>query len=377
MIISTMFRAFFFTVAVLIVGLNTQVVGQAQSLTTRLRQGGALEAPGTIPTFYEASTKERALRLQQSLKAAHEWYQQQLNVKVPIVLVVLHNATRERILGTTAIDHTFFPHDGEPGMIALGDANPAAQPIPGADAEHDVGGILHNEHLLFHEDGHFFADALKIGSTSKSVYESTSKSLYEFVPSIFMVAYIQQARPDLKFNLEALRKVDSRPLPRYTSWADFDYYPQMNTPNHQWFLGQLERIADVLSLNQNFPTLVKKLGREFPEDAAKMESPEDIKMHLVRINPAFKPPQESLFGPTTIPPAAKTTCGQSKTGGDGSVLLIRNNRPKPLTVLLETTSVVVQPYSLRQPIGLAGTVITVSGDTCYMIGTEPTIVTVN
>ena len=35
-----------------------------------------------------------------------------------------------------------------------------------------------------------------------------------------------------------------------------------------------------------------------PAFHAKQESPEDIKAHLIRINPGFKPPQESLVGPT-------------------------------------------------------------------------------
>ena len=369
-----MHRGFIFTISILVVGLNAGVMGQTQSLMTRLRQEGVLESPGAIPTFYEASTKERALRLQKSLEAAHNWYQQQLSVKVPIVLVILHDATRAKILGTTGIDHTFFPRDGEPGMIALSDPNPADQPVPGADADHDVGGILHDEHLLFHEDGHFLADALKIGTPSKS--------LYELVPSIFMVAYIQQARPDLNFNLEALRKVAPRPVPRYTSLADFDYLPRMDTGNppvnHQWFLYQLERIADVLSRNQDLPTLMQNVRREFPPSAVKLEAPEDINAHLIRINPAFTPPQESLFGPTTIPPAAKTACEPWKTSTGRMVLLIHNNRPDPLTVLrTENVRVVVQPYSLETFAGSAGTVVKVGGDNCFTFGDEPTIVTVD
>jgi hypothetical protein len=345
-----MYRGFIFTIGILIVGLNTDVMGQAQSRITQLRQGGALEVEGAITTFYEASTKERALRLQKLLEASHEWYQQQLNIKVPIVLVVLQNATRARILGTTATDHVFFPSDGEPGLIIMADSA--------------------GDHLSFHQDGHFFADALKI--------KSTSKSLYELVPAIFMVAYIQEARPDVK-TLDRLRTVDSQPLPRYTSWADFDDYPGgMGTPNHNWFLNQLARVADVLALNQHFPTLMQNVRSEFPAGAAKQESPEDIKAHLIRINPAFKPPQERLFAPTTIPPAAKTTCDQSNTGSNGSFLLIRNNRPEPLTVLQsETTRFVVPPYQLRVQVGPVGTVFRVSGDTCFTIGDEPTIATVN
>jgi hypothetical protein len=96
----------------------------------------------------------------------------------------------------------------------------------------------------------------------------------------------------------------------------------------------------------------------------------------MRINPAFKPPLESLFGPTTIPQAAKTTCEQLKTGNNLSVLLIRNNRSEPLTVLQAQTARIVQPYSRGGLRGIVGTVIRV-GETCFAIGDEPTIVTVN
>lgn len=90
----------------------------------------------------------------------------------------------------------------------------AGRSVPGADPDHDVGGVLVNEHTLFHEDGHILADALKIRSRNAWVNE--------LIPGIFTVAYITAQRLDLNFLLEE-RRTGSRPDPRYTSLADLDY----------------------------------------------------------------------------------------------------------------------------------------------------------
>src|SRR3954453_11170300 len=122
----------------------------ADSAPARLRAMGAVEVPGAVPVFFMPSAKQRALRLQKSLEAAHSWYERQFDIRVPIVLAV-GNAEMENKL-SDLIAARSVPTAGNPRLIAIGE--PTAGAAVGADPEHATGGILNNEHVLFHDDGH-------------------------------------------------------------------------------------------------------------------------------------------------------------------------------------------------------------------------------
>src|SRR4051794_776609 len=75
-----------FAALVLAVNLCAQ---QPDDPLAKLRTLGLSEADGSVPVVYVSSQKERAVRLQKSLEAAHSWFEKQLQVKVPIELAVL------------------------------------------------------------------------------------------------------------------------------------------------------------------------------------------------------------------------------------------------------------------------------------------------
>ena|SRR6478672_792824 len=87
----------------LMLGATSVATGQSTEQKTqespqeRLRSLGAIEAPGSVPVFYVAAAKERALRLQKSLEAAHARYEKQLQIKVPILLAVVDDEIFDKI----------------------------------------------------------------------------------------------------------------------------------------------------------------------------------------------------------------------------------------------------------------------------------------
>src|SRR4051812_9257211 len=114
----------------------------ADSPPARLRALGALEAPGAVPLFFVPAAKERALRLQKSLEAAHSWYEKQFNIRVPIVLAVVDPDMEKKL--SDLITARSIPTEQNPRLIAIRDRTTGSP--PGADPEHAGGGILNNEH---------------------------------------------------------------------------------------------------------------------------------------------------------------------------------------------------------------------------------------
>ena len=76
----------------------------------------------------------------------------------------------------------YWPPTPGPRVIVI-PAKPTGVAAPGADRDHSSGGVLQDEQVLFHDDGHIIADALKI--------HTNNKSMQEFVAGIFMIAYIR------------------------------------------------------------------------------------------------------------------------------------------------------------------------------------------
>ena len=92
----------------------------------------------------------------------------------------------------------YWPPTPGPRVIVI-HAKPTSNAPPGADRDHSNGGILDGEQILFHDDGHILADALKI--------HTNNKSIQEFVAGIFMIAYIRAQRPDMNFIVERLERI--------------------------------------------------------------------------------------------------------------------------------------------------------------------------
>jgi hypothetical protein len=141
---------------------------QDSSPQARLRALGAVEAPGSVPVFSHAAAKERALRLQQPPGAAHAWYETQLKMKVPILLAVVDSAMWRQVQDLYA--WMYFPPRPGPKLVVMRYPGEGGAPR-GADRDHASGGVLYNEHVLFHDDGHNLADAANIRIDNKSVDE--------------------------------------------------------------------------------------------------------------------------------------------------------------------------------------------------------------
>jgi len=154
---------------------------QPDSIVVTVRKIGLPEAPGAIPVVYVPTAKDRALRLQKSIEAAHSWYEKQLNVHGPIVLSVLDAEAREKVSDRAVSPHSFPVQ----GLIVI-----PAQGIPPADHPE----FLEHEPALFHEDGHILAYRLGIVSGNPFVNELAA--------NIFAVAYMAAERPDLNWVLD-------------------------------------------------------------------------------------------------------------------------------------------------------------------------------
>ena len=136
----------FGVIAGLAVSLAAQ---QPESVLQRVRTLGLPEAPGSVPVIYVGSAKERALRLQKSLEAAHSWYENQLRLRVPIVLAVLDPEAGDKISIPIGLPLSRFGDSG-PGIVIIPAIVRNAPP-----AGHE--GFLEHEPAQFHEDGHILA----------------------------------------------------------------------------------------------------------------------------------------------------------------------------------------------------------------------------
>lgn len=301
---------------------NSSQIEQESSLA-KLRALGAVESPGSVPVFYVPAAKERALRLQKSLEASHAWYEKQLKIKVPILLAVVDAEMQQKIEDLRA--WMYYPPRPGPKVIVLRDKMDERRPFPGADRDHIAGGILHNEHVLFHDDGHILADAVKIKTRNKSVDE--------LVATVFMAMYITAERPDLDFALWRHRNFPPDPQ-RYTALADLDYLDgAMIAPNQIWYLRHLAWLSDSLTKGQRFPRVIKKLQQAF-STPARREMPEEINARLESVWPGFAKIAGSLAGPSTLLRATAAACQESTKGSPYSHIVIQNETGAPVTVTL-------------------------------------------
>jgi hypothetical protein len=339
---------------------------QPDSMLAKVRRLGLPEAAGAIPVIYVPSAKGLALRQQKSLEAAHTWYENKLNVRMPLVLALLDPDARQKISDPVAI-----PHTAPPGLIVM----PPSNTLPGHPEW--IG-----EPALFHEDGHLLASEAKIWSGNPFVNE--------LVAQIFAVAYMAAERPDLSWVVDdlgagranALAPVVNPPgyTPRYTSLADLDYLvARMGIPNYIWFQGAgLGRLAVFLAKDQSFPIVVEKLQKAFPLTDQKQETLEEVSHHLETIRPGFLKAAGSLVGPTTIPRIMSSPCPELTAPSVESYVVVRNNTANPLVVTdLEGKELQIPAHSWRTYGVRAGTSLKLADGSCLVAREEPTLAVID
>lgn len=336
-----------------------------ESPQQRLRAMGAIEAPGSVPLFYVASAKERALRLQKSLEAAHEWYEQQLGIKVPILFAVADSAMWGKIQDLYC--WMCFPPRPGPKLVAIRD-QAQANAAPDADPAHAKGGILNNEHVLFHDDGHILADAENIQFGNKSANEA--------VASMFMVMYILAERPDMQWVLNSSRTMPAPPNLRYTTLADLDYLDgtwALSAQNIYWFLRQLVAALVPLSKNRDIRSVVAKLQQAFAPPG-RQELPAEINARFERVWPGFARSAGPLIGPSTIRRTTGSTCQNSEARNEPAYVVIQNEGANPITVEdSDHRKSVIAEHSWRTFAVKVGEAIRLPDGTCLVGRDEPTL----
>ena len=304
---------------------------QTESRLARLRQLKLPELSGSVPTIYALGAKHRAIAYQQSLEAAHTWFEQQLGVKVPIILAVVDAETYSKLQDFAWPLPYSDPDPLNPNLIVFPSR---IEDLIGPESRSKTAG----EYINYHEDGHEFAYALGIYSGNNFVNE--------LVANIFMAAYIDAERQDLGF---VLKGPPTSERPRYTSLEDLDYvYANgVGFKNYVWFQWQLQRIADFLVTGQSFSGVIGKLQTEFPSAQPKQETLDQIISRLDRIRPGVRAVLGSLAGPTTLPPILPAPCTKAAVRDPRtSVVAVRNETGALLTLIL--------PDGHRKTIGIGG-----------------------
>jgi hypothetical protein len=194
------------------------------------------ESPGSVPVTYVPSAKERALEYQRDLQNANAWIEEQLGIRVPMVLAVLDRDRFNAEGGRWPVPHSKARPD--PGIVYLPSRmEEQVGPEPQAKAP---GG-----YIAYHEAGHIFAARLGINSGTSLVNE--------LIANFFMVGYIREKRPDLQSVLEGPLPPRFVQTPRYTSLADLNYiHSGVGAQNYGWFQKHLQRIASFLLTGQSF-----------------------------------------------------------------------------------------------------------------------------
>lgn len=351
---------------------TVQLVAQQPDVVLRkLRDYGLAEASGAVPVLYVKSVQERAMRCQKSLTVAHAWFQEQLNVKVPIALAVLDAETWGKVTNTKyPMPHNLQASGDVPRLVIFPDRMPSNTSAL-IDRDHGPGGVLEGEGVLFHEDGHILASSLRIRSGNEFVNE--------LIAHIFRAGYINAERQELRLPEDrkaAIRDARRSNPPRYTSLADLDYlYDGVGPSNYYWFQGWLGELAEFLVQDQNFPILIEKLQKAFPVSEAKQETLEAIDARLETIRPGFLRAAGTLAGPTTIPRITPSTCHESSKGPGPSTLVIDNRTDDPLAVTFpngHTNAVPAHTWRVARnmPVGSA---LKLPNGTCLVVRDEPTL----
>ena len=282
-----------------------------------LRKLNLPELQGSVAVIYVPTARRRAVEYQRTLEDAHAWFERELGMEISLNLAVLDQKTYPKLKGFAWPLPYSDPDELNPNVIVLPSR---IEDLIGPEPQSRTPG----EYITYHEDGHEFAYASKIGSGNEWVNE--------LVANLFMAAYIDARRPDLTFVLKG-PPVDQHP--RYTSLADLDYVyaDGVGFQNYVWFQWQLQRIANFLVADQSFSIVIEKARTEFPANAPKQESVEQVVARLDRIRPGVGEMLGSLAGPTSLSTIVPRSCSQPAERAGGSVVAVRNESGRPLAVV--------------------------------------------
>ena len=236
------------------------------------------------------------------------------------------------------------------------------KPRRGQDRDHLPGGKLTGEPVLFHEDGHLFANTLKIGQYSRFVSE--------LIADVFERAYIRVQRPDLKWLIDNVPEVTAPP--RYTSLFDLEYAGGGDPPNYIWYQGQLERLADFLTKDQDFPALMEKFEKAFPPGRA--PDIDGIIARLETVHPGFSKELGPLKGPSTLLKISPGTCQAPTSETRRSAIVIQNDTNSSLDVTIpDRHKLPVAEHGLRSIFLPVGSSLKLSDDRCLTVRDEPSL----
>ena len=302
----------------------------------------------------------------------------ELNIRVPIVLAIVNEEMAKKLEDLIATRSV--PTEQNPRLIAIGERTDGSP--QGADPEHAREGILNNEHVLFHDDGHAFFDALRIGdigatedkfSFAASTY-AYNRTVVEFVAGVFTIGYIHAKRPDLKFLLED-RRFRRRDPPRYPTLVDFDYLGGIGDVSYFWFMGQMEKIADaLLTKYPDFKSSIQNVKLAF-HDQSKPVAPNEVRARFETIWPGFTEIAGELAGPGTIAAVKPSACPEPvKSGASFSRIVIKNDSHEALGIRdVDGKPLTVPAYSWRRFGARVGAFFTLPDGTCLVAKNETTL----
>jgi len=216
----------------------------AENIIGKFRKLNLESAWGKVPVMYSAGDEKRALRYQKRLIDGLTWFEEQLGIQVPAVLIVADKdswakADRHQY----PQPHCYFPFSASsPGAIVL----PARmEDFPGGLMFPEVDMELATEMASLHEAGHLIAYQLGIGSDNLFVEQ--------LVANVFPSAHAASGHPELKIWKLPLKF----PPQRYTALADMDYLRDLPLLNEAWLELKLQNLADVLVEGEDLRGLMK------------------------------------------------------------------------------------------------------------------------
>jgi hypothetical protein len=339
----------------LTISVSVAAAQRPESVLDRYKKLGLEQADGLVPVMYPAGARWRALRYQRFLADAVAWYDGQLKMKIPIVLVIADKDSAERAEpdATHRMPHC-FPDEG---LVV----------IPIEDGPHTVelatDQDLVKEAVSLHETGHVFARALGIGNDNPSVGE--------LVANVFMVGYIRLGYPELAY---IMKGPPEKPVPRYTSLADLDYlYNDVGLENYSWFEHSLERLAYLAIQWKEFVPAIGMMKSSFPAMENSWVSAEEIFWRLEKMRKGITQEAGELAGPTTIERVAPAECGKRGETGEASVIAVRNDTGAALTVEPEDGESVEIPAGASYRVkGRAGEILRLlPSSQCVVFGAAP------
>ncbi len=331
--------------------------GQVESPLARVRALNLPSGEGNVPVIYSPARKARAERYRATLAAAHEWYQAQLGVSVPVTLAVLDKQDWQR---ATSIPYPM--PNSKTGLVTLPSQ---MEDFPGFSEMKADANIL-AESISFHELGHLFADKAGIGSRTPW--------LNELVANIFAQGYIAAHQPALIAYISP-PPPDSL-SPRYTSLADLDYlYEGVSFSNYAWFQFHLNRLGAFVARTRGLRQVVEELKIEFPAATTGLLALPEALRRLELVAPGFTDALGPLSKPTTIARVKVSSCVDAVKGRGGLTFLVIDNRTSRDIAVTQGGKVPIRVIAgkWRRLSVEVGEMVALSNQSCLAVRNEPSL----